>query len=122
MPILAFAIPFLASRQMISSAVMRLSDQDRLALFPVGRARQWLTWLMLPLIVAIYLSSTLVAFRISTACIAAYVIALELYILVRVRRLSVAPEFKRKVLEATAIACAGVLFAAGAMVYLAYAP
>jgi hypothetical protein len=121
-PLLTFAIPYLASRQIVSAAVMRLTDQERLALFPIGRMRQWLTWLLLPLIVAVYLSSTPLALRLSMASAAAYIVALELYQLVQVRRLSVAPEFKRKYLMATALACAGVLFAAGALWFFVYAP
>jgi Na+-transporting NADH:ubiquinone oxidoreductase subunit NqrB len=111
-PMLAFAVPYLAARQMISSAVMRLSDQERLTLFPVGRARQLLTWLLLPLIVALYLASTLPAIAVALAAAVIFIVGLELFQLVRVRKLALSPEFKRTHLIATAIACSGVLLAA----------
>ena len=46
----------LGARQLVSSATVRLSDQERLLLFPLSRARVRLTWLAVPVMIALYLS------------------------------------------------------------------
>jgi hypothetical protein len=89
---------------MISSAVARLNDSERLALFPIGRTRQLLMWLTLPLIAGFYLASTSLAMGLSLVAAITFIVGLEIFQLLRVRSLSIAPAFKRTHLIATVIA------------------
>ena len=121
-PIAAFLISFLAARQMVSSAMSRLNDTERLALFPVIRGRLLLMWLALPLVAGVYLAATLLTMALALSAIVIFLVGVEIFQHVRVRGLSIAAEFKRTHLIATAITCAGVLFAAAVMYVKVYAP
>ena len=117
-PIMTFVIPYLGARQLVSSAIVRLSDRERLLLFPLNRARVRLTWLAVPIVIALYLSQSVEGLIVTIGVAIIFVMGFEIRQLWAVRKLDLSPEFKRTQAIATTIACAGLL-AAGAAFYVA---